>query len=66
MKGDAEAMFYELNEEQNAFRRRVREIYEREVSPLVEKYAWAIGVDLGTEEELKDRIAERVLGWGDK
>ena len=28
--------------------------------------AWAIGVGLGTEEELKDRIAERVLGWGDK
>jgi alkylation response protein AidB-like acyl-CoA dehydrogenase len=24
--------------------------------------AWAIGADLGTEEELKDRIAERVLG----
>jgi alkylation response protein AidB-like acyl-CoA dehydrogenase len=24
--------------------------------------AWAIRVDLGTEEELKDRIAERVLG----
>ena len=24
--------------------------------------AWAIGVDLGTEEELKDRIAERILG----
>jgi alkylation response protein AidB-like acyl-CoA dehydrogenase len=23
--------------------------------------AWAIGVDLGTEEELKDRIAERIL-----
>jgi alkylation response protein AidB-like acyl-CoA dehydrogenase len=31
-------MFYELNEEQNAFRKRVREIYEREVSPLVEEY----------------------------
>jgi acyl-CoA dehydrogenase len=24
--------------------------------------AWAIEVDLGTEEELKDRIAERILG----
>ncbi len=24
--------------------------------------AWAIGADLGTEEELKDRIAEKVLG----
>jgi len=31
-------MFYELNEEQRAFRKRVREIYEREVSPLVEEY----------------------------
>jgi hypothetical protein len=62
VKGDTSAMFYELNEEQNSFRRRVREIYEREVSPLVEKYAWAIVVDLGTEEELKDRIAEWILG----
>jgi hypothetical protein len=49
VKEDTSAMFYELNEEQNSFRRRVREIYEREVSPLVEKYAWAIAVDLGTE-----------------
>ncbi len=24
--------------------------------------AWAIGIDLGTEEELRDRIAEKVLG----
>jgi len=32
------AMFYELNEEQKAFRKKVREIYEREVSPLVEEY----------------------------
>ena len=24
--------------------------------------AWAIEADLGTEEELKDRIAERILG----
>lgn len=31
-------MFYELNEEQKAFQKRVREIYEREVSPLVEEY----------------------------
>lgn len=31
-------MFYELNDEQKAFRKRVREIYEREVSPLVEEY----------------------------
>src|SRR4030043_924198 len=32
------AMFYELSEEQKAFQKRVREIYEREVSPLVEEY----------------------------
>ena len=31
-------MFFELNEEQEAFEKRVREIYEREVSPLVEEY----------------------------
>ena len=30
-------MFYELNDEQKAFRQRVRQIYEREVSPLVEE-----------------------------
>lgn len=31
-------MLYELNEEQRAFQKRVRQIYEREVSPLVEEY----------------------------
>ncbi len=31
-------MLYELNEEQKAFQKRVRQIYEREVSPLVEEY----------------------------
>jgi len=31
-------MFYELSDEQKAFQKRVREIYEREVSPLVEEY----------------------------
>jgi butyryl-CoA dehydrogenase len=31
-------MFYELNDEQKTFRQRVRQIYEREVSPLVEEY----------------------------
>lgn len=31
-------MLYELNEQQRAFQKRVREIYEREVSPLVEEY----------------------------
>lgn len=31
-------MLYELNDEQRAFQKRVRAIYEREVSPLVEEY----------------------------
>lgn len=31
-------MLYELNDEQKAFQKRVRRIYEREVSPLVEEY----------------------------
>ncbi len=31
-------MFFELNEEQKTFRKRVREIYEREVTPLVDEY----------------------------
>jgi hypothetical protein len=68
------------------FEKRVREIYEREVAPLVEEYerketfpvqlfrisgvgqadsirnAWALAVELGTEEDQKDRIAERMLG----
>jgi alkylation response protein AidB-like acyl-CoA dehydrogenase len=31
-------MFFELNEEQKLFRKRVREIYERKVAPLVNEY----------------------------
>src|SRR4030066_2011474 len=31
-------MFYELNDQQKEFRKRVQAIYEREVSPLVEEY----------------------------
>ena len=31
-------MLYELNDEQKTFQKKVREIYEREVSPLVEEY----------------------------
>jgi butyryl-CoA dehydrogenase len=31
-------MFFELNDEQKEFRKKVREVYEREVSPLVEEY----------------------------
>ena len=31
-------MFYELNEDQKGFQKKVREVYEREVSPLVEEY----------------------------
>src|SRR3972149_2327467 len=31
-------MFFELNDEQRGFQKKVREIYEREVRPLVEEY----------------------------
>jgi len=31
-------MFFELNDEQKGFQKRAREVYEREVSPLVEEY----------------------------
>ena len=31
-------MFYELNDQQKEFRKRVRDIYERKVSPIVEEY----------------------------
>jgi alkylation response protein AidB-like acyl-CoA dehydrogenase len=31
-------MFFELNDQQKKFQKKVREIYEREVSPLVEEY----------------------------
>ena len=31
-------MLFELNQEQREFQKRVREIYEKEVSPLVEEY----------------------------
>jgi len=31
-------MFFELNENQKRFQKKVREVYEREVSPLVEEY----------------------------
>jgi alkylation response protein AidB-like acyl-CoA dehydrogenase len=31
-------MFFELNDEQKDFRKRVREIYEREIAPLVDEY----------------------------
>jgi alkylation response protein AidB-like acyl-CoA dehydrogenase len=31
-------MLFELNEEQKFFQKRVREIYEREVAPLVDEY----------------------------
>lgn len=31
-------MFFELNDEQKEFQKKVREIYEREVGPLVEEY----------------------------
>jgi hypothetical protein len=31
-------MFFELNDAQEVFRKKVQEIYEREASPLVEEY----------------------------
>jgi len=31
-------MFFELDEKQKAFQRKVRDVYEKEVSPLVEEY----------------------------
>ena len=31
-------MFFELNEKQKLFQKKVREVYEREVSPWVEEY----------------------------
>ena len=31
-------MFFELNDKQKEFRKRVQEIYEKEVTPLVEEY----------------------------
>jgi len=37
-KGGNKNMFYEFNEEQKEFKKRVREFYEREVSPLVDEY----------------------------
>jgi alkylation response protein AidB-like acyl-CoA dehydrogenase len=36
--GGKKTMFFELNDQQKGFQKRVREIYEREVSPLVEEY----------------------------
>jgi butyryl-CoA dehydrogenase len=36
--GGKKNMFFELNDQQKEFQKRVREIYEREVSPLVEEY----------------------------
>jgi citronellyl-CoA dehydrogenase len=31
-------MFFELNDEQKRFQKKVREVYEREVAPLVDEY----------------------------
>jgi len=37
-KGGNKNMFYEFDEQQKGFKKRVREFYEREVSPLVDEY----------------------------
>jgi alkylation response protein AidB-like acyl-CoA dehydrogenase len=63
-------MFYELNDEQKVFRKRVREIYEREVSPLVEEYerkeAFPVQLFriLGTEHLLCLRCPKKYGGPG--
>ena len=31
-------MFFELNDQQREFQKRVRQIYEREVTPVVDEY----------------------------
>jgi alkylation response protein AidB-like acyl-CoA dehydrogenase len=63
-------MFFELNEQQRAFQKRVREIYEREVSPLVEEYERketfpvSLYPRLGAERLLCLRFPEKYGGPG--
>jgi len=63
-------MLFELNEEQKTFQRKVREIYEREVSPLVEEYerkeAFPVHLfkRLGEEHLLCLRCPEKYGGAG--
>lgn len=63
-------MFFEFNEQQKEFKKRVREIYEREVSPLVEEYerkeAFPIQLYpiLGAEDLLCQRCPKEYGGPG--
>ena len=63
-------MFYELNDEQREFRKKVREIYEREVSPLVEEcerkevFPVQLFPILGTEHLLCLRCPKKYGGPG--
>jgi alkylation response protein AidB-like acyl-CoA dehydrogenase len=63
-------MFFELNEEQKAFQKRVREVYESKVSPLVEEYEKketfpvSLYPKLGAERLLCLRCPEKYGGPG--
>jgi len=63
-------MFFELNEEQRAFQKRVREVYESKVSPLVEEYEKketfpvSLYPQLGAERLLCLRCPEKYGGPG--
>jgi alkylation response protein AidB-like acyl-CoA dehydrogenase len=63
-------MFFEFNDEQKQFQKRVREIYEKEVSPLVEEYerkeAFPVQLypKLGAERLLCFRIPKEYDGPG--
>jgi butyryl-CoA dehydrogenase len=63
-------MIFELNEQQRGFQKRVREIYEREVSPLVEEYERketfpvSLYPRLGAERLLCLRFPEKYGGPG--
>lgn len=63
-------MLFELNEKQKAFQKKVREIYEKEVSPLVEEYERretfpvSLYPTLGSEQLLCLRCPEKYGGPG--
>ena len=63
-------MFFELNEKQKTFQKRVQEIFEREVSPLVEEYERketfpvSLYPTLGAERLLCLRCPEKYAGPG--